>query len=844
MGKILDFWKHNKLVAFLIVYFLASVFYQAVCPYVPLRTPLFSQICGKAYWLESKEIPFGFYASLLEYKLGIHYPRVVSMADGGVGRPITVWLWRTTPTAEPPGTVFEVTFHVEGDGLIFTDEKGNEIAPVLSVPVGDDEARAPRRTIYIRRKPGTTAYAQAQLFVGINDPENGLTVLGDPIIVQLESSSSARIRRCLDFVLGTWTFSVLSVGMALIKFWIEQRERRRKMRRESLKEQIERLYNLPPSRIGLFYLDIWRKVCEESADLKELLKNAWVHIRSSNPYKPWLFQLRKNISEAVNKGLFEQAKKTLVEGKDAGLWDEGDISVEDVKEFVKGLKGEIDLSKINVSPDKYYLGLALTGFNALGIESARSAVKLASSVLERMNEDDGIQTLVRKIWYKGLADGNNSITEGHSTASSAAGRYLLRFYITEQTGEKRQTLEELVKKWEKEDPAPSRPAKGPCILWPDEPPTLSESHRRMIKSLGKDENQAHWYTPFGPAKAEEDPRLLLSEYSRTLPVDGLFWEGHPLWEQIIARHSGVFIAPPGSGRTAFIWMARNTRRFWGPKPALSIYLRLNGAPDASILLRKFSDALAASILCMLAEDPFWFLGAPERLRENIASFLLWQAGGHQELLQHLSACGLDGTDPNDPEARLLWEALLQYSPLNLPDLKQTYFLALLQQVCELLGEATRFRREEPFVPFTWVDIQENPAGWLEKLWNWAEFRRIGILKVFVDSDDGVKIEPLFYVHWSKEQLSQMLKWRLMQVGLDETGLWESMLSVLSKLNAEKPYGWHKSRWESFRKKVLERPSLDNLKEWLVDRAENPQTLINIGNSVMEACGALLQRIYV
>ena len=819
--------RYHKLVVFLLLYFLASVFYQAVCPYVPLRIPVFSQICGKAYWLESTKIPFGFYPTLIEYKLGIHYPRVVSLADGGAGRPITVWLWRTTPTAEPPGTVFEVTFRVEGDGLIFTDEKGNEIAPVLSVPVGDDEARAPRRTIYVLRKPGAAASARVSLFVEVESTDTGAILLGMPIIVESESSFAAWVRRVLDFVLGTWTFAGLSAVLALIKFWLDERERKRQEQRH-LGEQIEKLYGLPASQIGGVYLDLWRRIHKHYESLELLLSIAWQDVWSRYPYKPWLFQFRKQLAGLIEKGKFSEARERLKEAKEARLWAESELDEEAIVEFIELLK------KPNEYKPKEILQRALRGFTVLGLASAPSAVR----VLRSLKEEQRLKELLRQNWYE--------VKESDGTKPSAAGRYLLYSVIEnyDVPEELRKDVRQWLQSWIKDNPAPPRSLGGPCLLWPESPPALSPEHRKMLEYLGTQLQKAHSHTPFGPLKAEEDPRLpplLLAKNGDE--VGGFFWDKHPLWNEVLSSRSAVFVAPPGSGRTAFIWVGRHYRRFWGKKPALSLYLMLNVDFSEERLFDEFYNALFAALLCTLAEDPFWFLRAPESAREAITAFLLDRAGGARNLLRRLAVCGLDGTDPADQDARLLWEALLQYSPPAsgiIMDRKEC--LSLLEQISRLLAEATRFRRGEPFAVFIWGDIkgQAEQQAWLRALWDWEELRQRAILKLFIDSEPEDQITPVFTLHWETSWLKEMLKHRLYKAGLAKPALWQEIIEIAIK--GEAPGDWDAESWRQLFKEIEPQRHLDSLLDWLVAQANGcPARAIHQGNLIMEAFGSLIRQ---
>ena len=723
------------------------------------------------------------------YNVGVHYPRVVPLEpEGGVGRPITVWIWKAAPCGAPVGSALRVLFYIRGDGLVFTDEEGREVAHILTVPLGAQEPDATREIIYVRRKPGGAVPGPVDIEVKIS--AGGRTLpFPEQLEVRPEGVGCSMLRHIGDLLLGTPAVTVLSAFLAVVKFWQDERERQRK-EEASLRDRIERLLSLPPSDVGIAYLEIKQRVKQKRLDdLQMRLDAAWQKVQRCYPYKPWLFQVRRYLSSHY---LSESEKELDLEGirqwledvqaADLGI-DEGDVYR--IESLVKRMRqGEI-------SPGEdleHILALALDGFRTLGLESTGHILEWIWRSLQDCQ--DVAKDAFHKVWYE----------EG-----GAAGRFLLH-RMAEVSSRVRAWMTE----WERESPPPPRRLAGPCLLWSLSLPDVSLAHRQAIKYLGKTVD-LEWYTPFGPEKGEEDPRLPQRSGEDPRPVANLFWAKHPLWEEILSRRSGFFVAPPGSGRTTFLWMARHKRHFWGMKPSLSLHIPLEGAPKKEVMAQRLSDALGESLLCTLAEDPFWLLGAQRRQQEALCSFLLGWAGGHGELLRRLSTRGLDGE--SDADARLLWELFLQYPPTS-PSLvkSEMELLPLLETSRELLGEAARYRSEEPFAIFIWVDLrggQEDAEskGWIELIRASAELRRAAFLKVFTPVD--VPSERCFCLSWEPEHLQEMLKHR-----------WETV-------------GFEEERWHQIQKFRGQ----ENLVKWLVGRANGkPSRLIREGNQLLEDFG--------
>ncbi|HHS97323.1 MAG TPA: hypothetical protein ENK08_05405 [Chloroflexi bacterium] len=356
-------------------------------------------------------------------------------------------------------------------------------------------------------------------------------------------------------------------------------------------------------------------------------------------------------------------------------------------------------------------------------------------------------------------------------------------------------------------------------------------------ALAKEDRDANWFTSFGPVKAEEDPRLPTARFPREKEKrkqTDLFWARHPLWEEIKVARSALFVAPPKSGRTAFIWMGRYERRFWGLSPALSLYLPLDGPPDKEVLLHSLRNALGESLLCALAEDPFWLLDAPSDYQARLCSFLINWAGDPVELFHRMAIRGLR---EGDPDVRLLRELLLQYSSSSKDLLGEPEVLSLLEMARETLGEAARYRLRDPtFSTFLWVDVKgEKGPGWVRLLQGWERLRQTAHLKIFTPQD--CPFEPRFYLEWREKDIRNLLEHRWEKVKLDESA-WETIRKILMQVSTP-PEGWEDIEWNTMKGHLED--SWEGLREWLVQRAErSPSRLILEGNRLLETYGRALK----
>ena len=299
---------------------------------------------------------------------------------------------------------------------------------------------------------------------------------------------------------------------------------------------------------------------------------------------------------------------------------------------------------------------------------------------------------------------------------------------------------------------------GHLALWPEvEIPPIR---------LKADNETLEVPTPFGPEKAELDPRLPLPLASQQGKLTGLCWDGHPAWTKIHKEEHTWFRVPPGCGTSALIWMGRYNYRYWGGKgPAFSFYLHLQG--EASLergraLLRK---ALADAVAYNLIEDPLWFLSADDLHRRHIVSWMCSVYGGVEEVLPLLEHGGLGGLHSLGHMVEMEFRA---YKDARVPSLEEA-----LQSIQEAMARFGSRKLRGPFRVLLFVEIpSEQPTSnaWVQLLEEWPELWTLGRVKVFVGEDMALPV-PLartlpiqeVKVEWSKQQLQNLIQHRWTQI---------------------------------------------------------------------------------
>jgi hypothetical protein len=318
----------------------------------------------------------------------------------------------------------------------------------------------------------------------------------------------------------------------------------------------------------------------------------------------------------------------------------------------------------------------------------------------------------------------------------ASGRYLLL-----QWGDRDEEVADLLRQWERQVLPPLHPEQGSSVLWArerGEPRAVWKGVRR----LGLD------FDPFGPQKAEQDPRL-----------PDLFYRLPPIWDEVTARQPGIFIASPGSGRSALIWMIRYESELVGSdvEDVFPVFVPLYSLSSLEDLAQVLQKAMATALASVAARNPYALLGLEDVEQQALIELLLRSAGGLSPLLQQLQAAGLS---PDDPDGQLLQEAV--------------YVVARTQKTWEgvIEWDMPRFHPYGREHTFLLIDVSfddpDKVCALLEALFDrWLPFLapRQVVAKVFLSSEPACcPVAPVWF-RWDDGALQQLVQHRMTRAGL-------------------------------------------------------------------------------
>lgn len=766
-------WEYFLIIG-LVLYGLGSLYYQA--------TATWRNIVGTErtdFWVTDS-------AQSYTYRLAVRYPRLIPVKTVGERtQPLVIWFWKSATTTlisplEVPecknsasvaqtselSPTWKILLYATSNQVVFTDDKGNETAGFLALNPSMVEAEAPRSLIYISRSfedsdTLTPTMLCLQVWHSGNlealYPVNGKDTMP---IIGLETRQACCYHNLANLVLNTPTLTWVTFFTAAFGFWRKMQERRNFFlaQIQAWEQQCDTL----PSQLWKNYWDLYQQI-REFPKLNARLRAAWQALSVRHPDRPWQYEVKDWLTQQVQEWQKQQSFQYNDILKVLTM-----LKILDNSESVT-LSNFFALSsspKVNLEE---WLSKSLGVFKILGVASTPILLTVLKKIIKDY-DDQIVEEAIRRRWYM---EGN-------------AGRYLTH----QAKADPHPLLSKLpLSDWEKERRnliiTKMRITCGPCALW-QKFPEISPPHRAKLQELRLPSDPtsvvSDEQTPFGPLKAEQDPRLPALSGTSSEPHT-FFWngydKGHPLlsWvDWIDNSHSCYFIAPHGIGRTAFIQMARHNRRLSGSDPALSLYLLLPQPVDKESLFQSMARALAESLSCALAEDPFWFLAAGSETQQQIAAFLLWWAKGHQILERRLKwrLRGIDGESPvehDKAENELLFECLRHFAPatgiLTYEDLVQ-----VVDPARAAFERASRAILGEKSLPvFIWLDVQiedqESLRALIQLLNTETSLHHIGYLKVFLlqpvpDLSETVKME------WSKDALREMVRYRLKQVGIDES----------------------------------------------------------------------------
>ncbi len=734
----------------LLFYVIISILYQTVIP----------------FWLNGTWLTHTVKSDFLGcYELGARLPNQIPLVPApskDAGRPLTIWMWKS-PEVHCGPYPKHVTVGLETDesGIIFLDHESREVAPSFDVTVGAEETSAPRYSLYVYQPLTQNPPHKVPLIITVK------TVMGDQEAkelkqISIQSRASATYSKLAEILFGIPTVTLMSAIVAITKLLLDHREKRLQATRD-LMERIRRLGETSPPRIGKTCFELYQLIEERRLGdelQKQLQSHREVAIYPYDEWKIWTYELRKQIAARLDlKQNSQEPFDAWLDKMSKGTGFPNDEQREIIKGFHQLAHRSAESQPSGEQPGyEDILRITIQAFQILGLFAEASAVEVTRQrVLTTDTPKDELRQKLQELWYR----------EGKAT-----GRYLLR-----RLNDPR--VNEWLTEWN-EKPSPPNPIKPHHRLWPPEIRYhLSENTSKNIKEYRKEYRQDSksdpiWHWPFGPVKAEDDPRLPPEAPSHDdRPIAGLFWDGHPLWHRIEAPEPGIFVAKPGMGTTTFIWMGRHTRKFWGRKPALSLYLLLNGKPDADCLWHQAEHALGESLLTALTEDPFWLLAAQQEAQEQIVAFLTHWAGSPFAVLRRLGEYGL----PAEEQGLLLADVLYNASA-HRPYYREDWPY-LLEAIRASMEEAafSRLAPGERFHIFLWVELKSPPApdGWLRILQE-EGFWHLTVPKIF--SPDTLPEDHL-EVRWDQDNLRGLLGHRLSTCdwGEGEEGLRDFLMAL-------------------------------------------------------------------
>jgi len=784
----------------LAIYAVASLLYQASAPWRERTLGT-----GRAdYQVASVQDPSE------EYRLAIHYPTTIPLEVAGErGRPLVAWLWGSPLTATTTTTatwrlIITATNETRPNAptnIIFTNKDGLEIASALDLQPRASEPEAPRSILYISRLADGRGTSYAQLSFQLWRDDAGFTLTPTPnvpVTVELESRSAAFWRKLLDLILNTPALTWVSVVTIGVNFWVRQREKKVAEAKE-LQNKIQALKDMPIQQAWQTYWNLYR-----AKEHKQELQKAWREIETLHPLES---------SEMIRRWLIDRIPQCGVSLEECeALWRDithaqSSLKSEEVETLREFFFAQ-DTSETDLKEN--FLKIALRSFRILGVNSRDEVIKR----LDRAANEAALEIIKDEYYRKG----------------GLAGRMLLRAW-----GQQNSDLGKKFTKWLGSDPVPesseSIKEKGTCALWHTTSFQLSPAHLALLKKVGFP-HPAAWFTPFGPEKAEDDPRLCnLDNSAKKDNKDesraenetpwALFYDKMPWYTEITAELHSLFYAPPGCGRTAVIWNARHTHRTTRYKPALSLYFLLRPPFEPAHLLKLVADALGRALCCALVEDAYWLMAADREIQADIGRFLLWWAGDIVTLLQRLREGGLPITtdlirntnDESDSfyDALLLTDIFSNYTSMN--TMSWDFLTAATRASRVAMGNVYPSTEDGWNYPvYLWMDCNFPKliaSREIPRLWDNEFLRRMGNLKIFTRyefSDLGqIRME------WDDHYLYKMLKHRLERVRAD-------LFLDQEKLGDD-----------SYK-------SLQEFRRELLDKAHSPQEVIRRGNRLFEQLG--------
>ncbi|HSJ56575.1 MAG TPA: hypothetical protein VLC95_05315 [Anaerolineae bacterium] len=377
---------------------------------------------------------------------------------------------------------------------------------------------------------------------------------------------------------------------------LRPRDARARGRRRFYHERIEALRRADSSRDGFYdYLFLFAEL--QDGNLINELRTTF--------RREWAPQMRRELGRHLRAGDWATARRRIEEMHwewQEGVGERAPVAIAAMIEHLEHHSGPPCRETIREIAD---------GFQAVGLEATGPVVQ----------------------WLATSGPGDGRVAEFLFSHAGASGRYLVRRWA-----ERDRAVEAWLSRWEAFSRPSWPPAGGPCVFWPGERGE-SPIAQQGVARLALD------FNPFGPEKAEQDPLL-----------PDLFYRLWPVWQEVTTPRPSLLVAPPGSGRSALIWMMRYESELAGSAldRCLAAYAPLHVPLEMPLLAQHLARAIYVALICFLARFPDALLGLDEAGQVGLGAFLLQVSGGLPPLLADLERAG---QRTGEPDTRLLHEAL-------------------------------------------------------------------------------------------------------------------------------------------------------------------------------------------
>ncbi len=726
-AKVFQWW----FVAALIGYVLASVAFQVLYPYL-------------SYWPTSvtNEIVLNSCYSM-RARTPLSVP-ILYASQSSQAKQVTLWVWKTDDTCADEA---ELSFSSIQD-VIWLDQKRDEVAPSLQVKTGKAETTAPRYSLYIYTPVRPSPSIQIPLNIYINDQpvQKGIFLYG-------QSQFEALFFGFLYILFGTPSLTMvagaLATGIGVFQTYknLETIRLQRQKELESDIEELRRVSGRAAADIGLQYSSLVDRIEKWGFGKDEFVLSAAERVFKTQKdehsrARIWAFNFRKEITQKLSSDNF----KTWLEESNRNIQFLKEDEFQVLCYFSKNSSGASSFDQL--------LDYGLKAFGILGVDNVDTLCAIIASFILCLSDHTDEKSLelalehLKNEWF----------------AKGASGRYLSG-KLASVNGDDNRLITALRTKlieWKNNEEYPPNLLGSSAMLWASEPLyTLTSVAKIYLKRYFF--TSIPWRTPFGPVKAEFDPRLprqIIADDSR--PVKGFFWDEHPIWEKVIAPQSLCVAAEHGMGSTALILMGRHVRRFWGSKPSLSIFLQLHGNAEEPVFWSMLEHALFDQLIRDLVEDPFWLLNAQTSSQQMIASFLVKQGGDFPALLLKIEEAGLQ-----EKEKEVVGLALFDVSDTTAYQ-SHLQFAQLIQVITRAMLDAARPRmKDDQFNLFLWVEFKNSDGidGWIELIER-SGLNSLAVLKLFAPAPlYSIKVRrsfPVENLNWEREHLKDMFKKRIKQ----------------------------------------------------------------------------------